>query len=411
MKVKATLLVCTLLSTAMWAAPAGELGDPPATVTGPMTAVNPWFFGMHIHRALTTTPWPTVRFKDLRLWDTGTKWADLEPHRNDFHFGNLDRWVLLAEQHQVNVLLTFGKTPDWASTISRDGGGKPEAGPPANMEDWRNFVRAVVTRYKGRIAAYEIWNEPSFHDYWVGDVHTMVEMTREAAQIIHSVDPQAKVVSPSATTEDGLPWFREFVAEGGAQYVDIIGYHFYVSPAPPEKIPALVAQVRAIMEQQSIRLPIWDTETGWAKPKFFRDDYEASAWVARSQIMGWMAGLSRFYWYAWDNRDWCTLALTSDDQHSNVNATAYNSIEDWMMGKRVDSCSRNADRTWSCRLSDASGDAYIFWNPDRKVSFRLPPGARRNGSWQVFELSGIASPTRPDALTADEQPRLIRQLP
>ncbi len=59
----------------------------------------------------------------------------------------------------------------------------------------------------------------------------MIALVREAHQIIKSVDPSAILVSPSETSDYGLPWLSEFLSEGGGQYVDVIGYHFYVFPA------------------------------------------------------------------------------------------------------------------------------------------------------------------------------------
>src|SRR5580658_6509043 len=91
---------------------------------------------------------------------------------------------------------------------------------PANLDDWRTYVRTVVSRYKGRIEAYEIWNEPNLRDFWTGTLDQMLTLTKEASQIIHSVDPKALVVSPSATADYGIPWLSEFLNKGGGQYVD-----------------------------------------------------------------------------------------------------------------------------------------------------------------------------------------------
>jgi beta-glucosidase/6-phospho-beta-glucosidase/beta-galactosidase len=42
------------------------------------------------------------------------------------------------------------------------------------MDYWRTFVRAVATRYKGQIEAYEIWNEPNLKMFWTGSVEQLV---------------------------------------------------------------------------------------------------------------------------------------------------------------------------------------------------------------------------------------------
>jgi len=213
-------------------------------IAGPTIPVPAEYFGMHVHRPLTTTPWPTVPFADLRLWDTMTTWRELEnQHKGDWRFADLDRMVDLAEQHHVNILYTFGKTPKWTSSIAPGGSFPTETGAPKSMSDWRDFVRKVAERYRGRIQAYELWNEPSYHGFYNGDIRTMAQMSQEAAGIIHQVDPKAIVVSPSPTTPESLGWFKEFLADGGAQHADVIGYHLYVTPKAPEQIVPFVAQI------------------------------------------------------------------------------------------------------------------------------------------------------------------------
>jgi Glycosyl hydrolases family 39 len=391
-------------------------GDQPSApvrpLEGPPGPVPIIYFGMHVHRLLETTPWPSVPFGAIRLWDTRTTWKQLEPRKNDWRFDRLDRLVNLAADHHVQVLLCFGKTPAWASSVhaADEQDVRVESAPPANLEDWRHFIEKVASRYKGKIEAYEVWNEPNVHGTYTGDVHTMVEMTRIASETIHAIDPAALVISPSATSFDGLPWFEDFLEQGGGRYVDVIAYHLYVYPDAPERIPALAAEVRSRMIRNHVNLPVWDTETGWSKPKTFSSTDEASAYVARSLLLAWAAGFSRFYWYAWDNRDWCTLLLTTDDQHASVNAIAYEGIENWMVGRKINRCANDLDHTWTCHLTGEEGDSYIFWNPDHQRSYRLPENVDRGSTWQLVDLYGNVSPVSKGTLIADQQPRLLRQI-
>lgn len=383
----------------------------PERIIGPTAAVPQSYFGMHIEHPLATTPWPEVPFKVWRLLDWDTRWATLEPKQGEWHLEALDGLVKLAAKHNVEVLLCFGRTPAWAS--SNPDAPSPErkgdTAPPKSIDAWRDFVRTVVTRYRGRIHSYEIWNEPNLTESYTGDVRTMVELTREAAQIIHSVDPSALVVSPSATTTEGVEWFKEFLRDGGSQFVDVIGYHFYVTPDRPEKIVTLARSIQSAMADHHVRKPLWDTETGWSSPKFFKTDSEASAYVARSLLLAWASGIQRFYWYAWDNTNWVTLKLSTDkDFRANANAAAYKTIESWMTGKRVESCSTDANGTWLCHLTDTVNDSYVFWNPDREISLQCPVAPKGSGFWSVTELSGKSVEVAQGSVLADLQPRLMR---
>jgi hypothetical protein len=400
-----TLLVAIVLA----AVRAGNSQASPERISGPAAAVPLSYFGMHIHRP-HTTPWPEVPFKGWRLWDTQTTWAHLEPKKGEWHFETLDQMVNLAAAHNVDVLLCFGRTPAWASSDpeAQPGTRKGETAPPKDIEDWRNFVRTVVTRYRGRIHAYEMWNEPNLAQFYTGDIHTLVELTREGAQIIRSIDPSALVVSPSATTVKGVPWLNAFLQDGGGQFVDVIGYHFYVFPDKPEKIVALARSVRSAMADHNVKLPLWNTETGWAKPKVFETDYEASAYIGRSLLLGWAIGMERFYWYAWDNTDWVTLRLSiGNDFHANANGLTYKTIESWMLGNRVESCSTDANGTWVCHLTGPTSESFIFWNPDGKVAFQPPAVPKADGSWLVTDLGGKSVETKQSGFLANLQPRLL----
>src|SRR5579864_2506756 len=67
----------------------------------PSQQIPPTLFGMHIHRAGSTTPWPTVPVPARRLWDARVTWPDLEPTKGQWRFTALDYSVSMSEQqHQ-----------------------------------------------------------------------------------------------------------------------------------------------------------------------------------------------------------------------------------------------------------------------------------------------------------------------
>ena len=201
----------------------------------------------------------------------------------------------------------MGLTPIWATARPKEKSDyQPgNAAEPSNMQFWRDYVRTVVTRYKGRIEAYEIWNEPNRKDDFSGTVRQLANLTHEAYSIIKSVDPAALVVSASPTASNGIDWFSQYLAQGAGNWIDVVGYHLYVNPLPPEEMLPLGEAVRHTMKMHGIgSKPLWDTETGWAKPKTFQSQEEKDAYVSRALIVNWPVGVQRLYWYAWDNHQW-----------------------------------------------------------------------------------------------------------
>src|SRR5579863_460991 len=75
--------------------------------------IHPRFMNMITH---WYEPWPTVSFQSFRLWDTDTRWSDLNPGPGQYNWTTLDGWLSAAQQHQSSALMTLAMTPQWASS-------------------------------------------------------------------------------------------------------------------------------------------------------------------------------------------------------------------------------------------------------------------------------------------------------
>jgi hypothetical protein len=402
----------------------GTTLDQTKNLAPPSASIPAHLFGMHFHRLTKTTPWPTVPVATWRLWDAYVAWPNLEPKQGEWHFEQLDKYVDLADEHDVEVLLPLGLSPAWASTRpeERSAYSPGFAAEPKNMDDWRNYVRTVATRYKGRVRYYEIWNEPNLRSFYSGTVEQMVALSQEAYFTLKEVDPSITIVSPSATNADsGPPWLEEYLNRGGGAYADIIGYHFYVTPKPPEAMVPLVSKVQEIRAKYSVsNKPLWNTETGWAiansrgsvdptrvnlsKDTKILTTEQAAAYVARSYILTWATGIQRFYWYAWDNH---VMGLTEvDGKTLKLPAIAYAETQKWLVGARMNECESNSENTWTCQLTrDRGYTAWIVWNPERNLTFNIPK------TWNIQQVRNLTGTRRDvsnlDHLEVDSSPVLL----
>jgi len=298
----------------------------------------------------------------------------------------------MSERNGVAVLLPLGMSPRWASMRPNEASTyQPgNAAPPRDINQWRTYVRTVATRYKGRIRQYEIWNEPNLKMFWTGTVEQMLNLTREASEIIHSVDPNAIVVSPSATTVSGVTWLSEFLAMGGGRYVDVIGYHFYVMPQPPEAMVPLIQRVKQTMQDHGVGAkPLWNTETGWALPKPFPSDELAAGYLTRAMILAWSAGVERFYWYSWDNHNWVTIQTTEKDNRTLTPAgKAYENAYKWIIGSVLKECTQDSKHTWTCSLEHEGEPQWIIWNQSQSETFVAPH------EWNVKDVGPLLEERR-----------------
>lgn len=215
-----------------------------------------------------------------RIWGTDFNWRYIEPEPGKFVWDRVDRVVSEAERNHLEMEFTLtgnfcseipgaGNLPDWVR--QRDSSGNPEGVilPPCchktslpRLEDWRGYVRAIATRYKGRIAYYDIINEPNSGM----PPATYLEYLKAAYEEIKKADPAAKVVGLSATEDIGGR-AAEFLADtlrlGGGNYLDVISFHPYGSRMDDSAVPAMkrICQLRQIARDASVDKPLWNDES------------------------------------------------------------------------------------------------------------------------------------------------------
>jgi hypothetical protein len=322
------------------------------------------FFGMHIHRFHDPRMMPTVSFGSWRLWDAGVSWQQLQPSRDTWDFRRLDLAMAIAQQRHVELGLVLGMTPAWAAARPTENSfaGAGAASEPRDFADWDNYVRTVVSRYKGRIQFYEIWNEPNTAGFFTGSVPQMVELARRAYQIVKTIDPAATVVSPSSSHTAGLPWFTQYAAAGGLTYADVVGYHFYVDSKVPEDIVPLVRSVRGVIngQAQGNAKPLWNTESGVSNDGTPNTGLQVgpAAQLSRQLVLGACLGLQRFEYYAWDNGDLglfdpVTLRLRQQ-------ASTFAQVEKWLVGASVESCEIGPTLS-RCVINRQNGRYTMLW--------------------------------------------------
>jgi hypothetical protein len=366
----------------------------------PGAGVPTEFFGLHIHHLDVpykqgASSWPFIPFGSWRLWGAYVEWKDLEPQKGQWNFRRLDRYVDEAGRHDIELLLTLGRTPQWASARPNEDC-KGCAAEPASVEDWKNYVRAVSRRYKGKIKFYEIWNEPRFYElergltgnkvgYYSGSVGALVELAKAAKEVLAEEDPAARVVSPAFVSDDlGLRRLAFFFKAGGGKYIDIVSFHYYVDI--PEKIPVITRKMRSLLTTYQLdRLPIFNTESGFtferddlsvrpgARKGSFEDilpDRLGAAYVSRSLILGASDALRRFYWFNWDGEPpHPTMGIAAVRGSVATPMTrAYQRTRNWLLGSVVGPCEAQRGKLVICDIRLKGGrNGWLAWATDQEI--------------------------------------------
>jgi hypothetical protein len=176
-------------------------------------------------------------------------WREVEGHaKGTWQWASPDRIMDQIDSSGLNVIVRLGSQPEWASSSVIF----PEVGPPDDLQDFYDYVYTVASRYKGRVEAYQIWNEPNLAREWGQRPPNPVEYTKMLKvgyQAVKDADPHAIVISaglaPTTRNDDEAMPDTYFVQgmydAGAAAYFDALGVHAPGYKSPPETDPAVVA--------------------------------------------------------------------------------------------------------------------------------------------------------------------------
>jgi len=181
-------------------------------------------------------------------------WRDVEgAEKGAYNWYFTDRIVADAEERGLKVLFRLDSEPAWAAL---EKGVHSSNGPPEDPQDFGDFCHTLADRYAGRVAAYQVWNEPNLAREWGGyapDPEGYVELLRACYIGVKAADPNAMVVSAGlAPTGTGLPqaipdtdYLIQMVEAGAAAYFDALGLNAPGYKAPPEVSPEEAAATQA----------------------------------------------------------------------------------------------------------------------------------------------------------------------
>jgi polysaccharide biosynthesis protein PslG len=345
------------------------------------------YFGMHMHGGvISRQPWPVDSFGSVSLWDGSVSWSDINSAQGKYDWSNLDLWLAAAKQHNDQLIYTFGRVPQWASSNRYETGcadGPGECAPPSDVnpdgsgtdQSFKDFVTAIAAHNKNsataRITYWELWNEPYNAPSWTGTIAQIVRMAKDATAILKAADPNAVVLVPSVCIEGtkALKWIDAYLAAGGSSYADAVAFHGYVQkrglPLHAENILTYISQFRTVLAKYGLQgRPLWDTEASWGRPDVssptFYDEDMRMGFVAQAYLLQQSAGVARFFWYQWNNPDFGTMWLPNPNTPSAPGTllkpgVAFGQLQNWMVGASLSSTCSSNGTVWSCGYTRPGG--------------------------------------------------------
>ena len=294
-------------------------------------------------------------------WDRfDFSWPAIEPNNNSWNFGPHDELVDALRDRGMNIIGILLWTPSWAATSGLQGvelpafDGRPEgwyapvaggartltapsaaSSPPQGLYEewndwttadgdginyWGRYVYQVVSRYRGRVNHWEMWNEPEWNYFWTGTSAQYAQLLKVGYLATKAACPECTVLFGGLhywANPNYYKWVLNTIkadplAPANHYFFDVMSVHLY---SRSDSTYDIVNEIRSGMTARVPDHPIWLTETGvpvWndssVDPDPSKYDYaatqaEAAAYVIQSYANARAAGVERYFFFRTHDAD------------------------------------------------------------------------------------------------------------
>ncbi len=197
-------------------------------------------------------------------------WSLVEPEEDFYDWTMYDDVIAEIENRNLRILANFHGTPGWATD------GDEFSGVPSDPEQVQEMVYLAAKRYRGRIHAWGLWNEPNLPRFWQGTRAEYIEtVLLPGSAGIRAADADALVSAPDTAHLSSGNWddWLDRVIRDAGHAIDVLTHHVYPSDGRAAEVTNdLVQDQRFPWEDLSVNevltragwtdRPFWLTETG-----------------------------------------------------------------------------------------------------------------------------------------------------
>lgn len=183
-----------------------------------------------------------------RIW-----WNDVEPRQGVFTWGHYDNLINAYHARGIAVDEIWHDAPEWAK--ARPGGGTSI---PPNLEHLRGFCLEAAKHYRGRVTAWEVWNEPDNNGvFFNGTPKEFYDVMTVAYKALKEGSGGKATVLQGAMCKGVTPFAKDLFALGAGKYTDAFNWHSY---EPSDNYASILSNYQQACDLG--KMPTWMTEAG-----------------------------------------------------------------------------------------------------------------------------------------------------
>ncbi|NIA14439.1 MAG: hypothetical protein GWP08_10175 [Nitrospiraceae bacterium] len=229
-------------------------------------------------------------------------WRGVQPAPGTWTWDRWDGYMDAAERNGTRVLALLVFDNDAVETSEAGkAGGKYIA--PEDVPLFLEYVKRIVSRYRGRVYAWEIWNEPDQRPrFWDGPMDEFYDLARQTAAAVRQVAPDVRLVGTAMASPFGAIVPKDAIQglheSGALKMVDHPSLHVYLSN--PIDYYNVYARVIAAARKHGHPGSHWITELGdpdggaypWRASSELLADH-----VIKSHVIATSYGIEMLVWY------------------------------------------------------------------------------------------------------------------
>ncbi len=181
------------------------------------------------------------------------RWSDIEPRQGVFTWGRYDKLINAYSARGIAVDEIWHDTPEWAKARLEGG-----TGIPPKPEHLRGFCLEAAKHYRGKVAAWEVWNEPDNNGvFFNGTPKEFYDIMTVAYKALKEGSDGKATVLQGAMCKGVTPFAKDLFTLGAGKYTDAFNWHSY---EPPDNYTSILNSYR--QDCNLGKMPTWMTEAG-----------------------------------------------------------------------------------------------------------------------------------------------------
>lgn len=303
-------------------------------------------------------------------------WDVIEKRQGTYAFERTDKMIAEAKKNSIKVQATINRIPEWASLSEAMLNFK-------NIDNYKEFVRKSVQRYKDYVKEWEIWNEPNNQPFWTGTAEEYAELLKVSYETIKKEDPDAIVIGIASgslgfwSRPDRWEFVEKVLKAKGGNYLDAVSVHTHRGASGPDMRTSKgkwavkwtqyeeIKELSALLSSFGLNKDIYITEVGWKDT--IGEDHQAAFLLRLYISMYEIPAVKRVNWFYWREDTYAKddYGLMHADMTPKQSYYAYKTAQELLRGATFKD-RRFSDEAIIYHFTKNGKNMWIAWTPDNK---------------------------------------------